>query len=107
LTRRDEARNHLNRAVALRPDLGAGWFELGRLSLAEDRADEAQKEFETALKFNPDNPQIRLNLGMALFKQGRNEEAARQFEAALRLDPQLERAKEYLEQLKPQQPPGQ
>jgi tetratricopeptide (TPR) repeat protein len=91
--------------VALRPDLGAGWFELGRLSLSEDRFGEAQKEFETALKLNPDSAQVCLNLGIALFKQGRNEEAARQFEEALRLDPQLEQAKEYLEQVKQQRAP--
>lgn len=104
--RPDEAIHQVREAVRLDPDFWEARSFLGEELAFAGRVSEAQQEFETVLRLQPNHPWAHLNLGVALFKQGRSSEAIPHFETALRLDPQLTPAKQYLEQLKSQPPPG-
>jgi tetratricopeptide (TPR) repeat protein len=85
--REEEARQWLNQAVKLRPDLGAGWFELGTLSFTEARYDEALQHFHRARQFVPQDSRIPYQAARALVRLKRSNEAMRQAREALRLDP--------------------
>jgi tetratricopeptide (TPR) repeat protein len=82
-----EARQWLDRAVALRPDLGAGWIELGKLSLAEGRHEQALGDFARARRLVPQDPSIPLQLAKTLSRMKRPEEAIQHTREALKLDP--------------------
>jgi tetratricopeptide (TPR) repeat protein len=94
--RREEARPWLHRAVALRPDLAAGWLELGTLSLAEDKTEEALRHFARARQLVPQDPQIPFQAAKALSRLKRPEEAIRQVREALQLDPDFWEARSFL-----------
>ena len=49
----EEAAVHLARAVALRPNLVAGWFHLGEVRAAQGRMQEAAECYERALEVDP------------------------------------------------------
>lgn len=85
--RREEARQWLNQAVQLRPDLGAGWFELGLLSFAESKFDEALQHFGRARQFVPQDARIPYQIARTLVRLKRSSEAIQQAREALRLDP--------------------
>jgi tetratricopeptide (TPR) repeat protein len=50
---REEAEAHLMRAVELRPNFVAAWFQLGELRKAQGRAGEAKDCYERALAIDP------------------------------------------------------
>ena len=85
--RLDEAIQHFDRALLLKPDdvkadlnLGAAWARQGNLL-------EAVQHFERALQLEPDYPEAHCNLGNALAAQGRLDEAIQHYERALQLKP--------------------
>ncbi len=93
---REEAREWLNQAVGLRPDLGAGWLELGTLSFAEGRHEEALQHFNRARHFLPQHPPILLQTAKALSQLKRPQEAIEQARAAVRLDAGFWEARAFL-----------
>ena len=93
---RVEARKWLDRAVVLRPDLGAGWLELGTLNLAESKAEEALQHFARARQFLPQEPRIPFHTAKALLQLKRPDEAIQQVREAVRLDPNLWEARSFL-----------
>jgi tetratricopeptide (TPR) repeat protein len=93
---REEARKWLGHAVALRPDLGAGWFELGLLSFAENRFEEALQNFARARKLVPQDPRIPFQTAKALSQLKRPEEAILVVRESLELDPDYWEARSFL-----------
>ncbi len=82
-----EARPWLNQAVALRPDLGAGWLELGLLSYGEAKYEEALQHFSRARALVPQEPSIPYHTAQTLVRLKRPDEAMKAVREALRLDP--------------------
>jgi tetratricopeptide (TPR) repeat protein len=93
---RDESRKWLNQAVTLRPDLAAGWLELGNLSLAEGKGEEALQDFARARQLVPQDPQIPFKTAKTLSQMKRADEAIQQAREALRLDPNFVDARSFL-----------
>jgi len=93
---REEGRKALNRALELRPDLGAGWYELGILCMAEERFEEALQHLARARRLVPQNPRIPLQSAKALSRLKRSAEAIQQAREAVRLDPASWQARSFL-----------
>ena len=71
----DESETWLKRAAEDRDRCPAALFELGQLSLTQDRLDDAVSAFEQVLVIQPDAEQVFFPLGQALRRAGRNTEA--------------------------------
>ena len=83
----DAAREHLERAVALRPTHAPALLNLGVLNAEAGRFDEAIDNYRRILKDKPDHHGAHSNMGSALIKLNRIEEAVEHLEAALRQAP--------------------
>ncbi len=96
--RASEAEAEYRAAIASKPDLAEGHYNLGHLCLGlPGRAADAIAEFRTALSLKPDYPEARDNLGNALSQlPGRMDEAIAQYEEALRLRPDYPEAQSNL-----------
>jgi tetratricopeptide (TPR) repeat protein len=73
----DEAERELNRALALKPDLGAARFARGLLNYRRGKPDLALADFEFAAKREPQNPAVLNRLGETYMALNRPEDAAR------------------------------
>ncbi|HEY5910293.1 MAG TPA: tetratricopeptide repeat protein [Verrucomicrobiae bacterium] len=82
-----ESGERLSQAVTLRPDLGEGWLELGRLHAAEAKLDVALADFERARQLMPQDARVFYFIGQALSKLNRRQEAIASFRRALQLRP--------------------
>ena len=82
----DDARSHLEAAVAILPDYAQAEDNLGNLLVQQGRVTEAIPRFETALARSQD-PEIRNNLGNALIAAGRVDEGIRRLEEAVAMRP--------------------
>ena len=76
-----EARQVLERARLLQPDMPTAWTNLGLISEMEGKLDEAEMEYRTALKLDPVNSDAHQNLGALLVGKGQFEEAELHFRA--------------------------
>lgn len=85
------AREGLLEAIALHPELAAGWARLGRLALDGGDAERALLHFQRALLKQPDAVAAIAGAGEALLALGRNDEAIAQLEQALALEPRANR----------------
>jgi len=86
--RYDEARAAYDRALAVRPSLGAIIHsDLGTYLASQGRNEEAEAEFRAALRSDPGFIHARLNLAGLLSNSGRPEEALPEFEEVLRRAP--------------------
>jgi Tfp pilus assembly protein PilF/peroxiredoxin len=81
------ARNALERALALKPDLAEASNDLGALLAQEGDLPAAIERFRAALAAAPDYPDALNNLGYALLSTGREHEAQPYYEKALALQP--------------------
>lgn len=79
--------DHLQRALARRPDDGPLYATLGLALLHSGRPADAIGNLEAALERRPDDVTVRESLGAALLITGRPEKAAEHFEQVLRTDP--------------------
>ena len=93
-----EAEAEYRAAIASKPDLAEGHYNLGHLCLGlPGRAADAAAEFQAALNLKPNYPEARDNLGNALAQlPGRLDEAIVQYEEALRLRPDYPEAQANL-----------
>jgi predicted O-linked N-acetylglucosamine transferase (SPINDLY family) len=89
LGRHSEALALLHQATALRPDLAAGWQQLGELELAQSRFEEAAAALMRARELAPERPATSHQLGLALLGLERLEEACDAFDAAFSRDSHL------------------
>jgi tetratricopeptide (TPR) repeat protein len=84
----DEARAHLERAVAIAPGYAAAWVALGVAQQRSQMPDAALASFEAALEVDPENAYAERNLGAALGRTGNHEEAEKHFRRATILAPE-------------------
>ena len=89
LGRRDvaAAKNHLEKAVALAPQLSAAWNTLGTLAYQERRFARAAECFRQALAHAPDSYEPLVNLGGVLINLNKLEEARTFNERAVAIRP--------------------
>jgi tetratricopeptide (TPR) repeat protein len=83
----DEAAEQFEAAVAIKPDFGEAWSNLGQVRIEQRNPEEAVRCYEEALRYTPGNPKDLNNLGIALAGLRRFEEAEKRFAEALKLDP--------------------
>lgn len=82
-----EAREWLERAIAIAPEFAPNRITLAGVLLHEGRLEEAEQEARAAVGFDPENPIPHAQLGMVLRKRGDEQGAQQAFEAALAVDP--------------------
>ena len=69
------ARECLERALEVQPDLGLAWLELGRLALAENRLTDARSALETAVSLDPKGREVLFSLRSVYQRLGLQQEA--------------------------------
>lgn len=67
--------SHLERALALKPDIKGGWLDLGTVYYLQRDLARAGASFRAALAADPDSVPAQLNLGVVLKESGRLDEA--------------------------------
>ena len=83
----DEAINHYNQALLLKPDLVEAHNNLGMAAASLGKLDQAVEYLRKALLLNPSYAEAYSNLGNVLFEQGKIDEAVRRYRQALLLQP--------------------
>jgi Tfp pilus assembly protein PilF len=87
-----QARERLQKAVALDPSLWRAWNGLGYLHDRESEWEKSESAYERALASNPDSAQILNNRGFSRLMQAKIDPALEDLERAIRLDPNLQTA---------------
>jgi tetratricopeptide (TPR) repeat protein len=81
----DEALDHLERAVQLKPDYAKAYYNLGTVLAKQRKLPEAIPQFERAVQLNPGYVQAHMTLASALTAQGKFNEAVQHLQQALSL----------------------
>ena len=84
-----DAEAALSTAVALRPRLTEGWYELGNVHLGSGRFDLALQNYRRAAALEPADATYCAYVGKALSKLGRHDEAIAQYRRAIALQSDL------------------
>jgi len=92
----DEAIQHLNEALRLRPDFADAWNDIGVALLKQERYAEAITPLQSAAALDPSVGLYRANLGLAYLETTRLSEAERQYRKAVELEPGYFPAQLYL-----------
>jgi len=87
-----EAIDSYDRAVTIKPDDDAAWYNRGIALFNLGRYEEAIKSYDRALKIKPDKDAAWYNRGIALFNLGRYEEAIKSYDRALTIKPDKDEA---------------
>jgi len=85
--RLDDAVNHYERAVALRPDYAPAYNNLGTALRAKGRLPDAVAAYQRAIGLRTEYPEAHYNLANALTDEGKPQEAAQHFRVALQAMP--------------------
>jgi tetratricopeptide (TPR) repeat protein len=101
----DEARDMLDRAVALRPDDGFIVDSVGWVHYRLGEYPQAVESLERAVELEPGDPVINDHLGDAYWRVGREREARYQWQRALTLEPDDELIEAIEEKLRSGLPP--
>jgi Flp pilus assembly protein TadD len=88
LNRPAEARQHLQKSVALDRGQADARYELGQLDLEEGRFVEAEQQFRAVLKIQPQHARANMGMGDLAQKRGDLDEAKARYEAAIAADSQ-------------------
>jgi Flp pilus assembly protein TadD len=83
----DDAINHLQEAVRIKPYDAPAIFNLGLAYYSLGRYDDAIGQFQAALRLDPNNPDICLNWGNVFFMEKQFDDAANQYQKAINLSP--------------------
>jgi len=83
----DQAEQHYQAAIALRPGLADVYYDYGVALSQQDRRPEATAAFKKALEINPYHSRAHGNLGALLLADGARDEAVGELKAALDNDP--------------------
>jgi hypothetical protein len=94
--RLEEARQHLERAVRLKPDFAYAWSNLGSALLELDQVDEAIICGQRAIALQPHLAPAYVNLGAAWLRQGLLEKALEAYRWAVNQRPDLANARNTL-----------
>jgi protein O-mannosyl-transferase len=84
----DEAIDHLQEAVRLRPDYADAYFNLGSVLFRKGQIDQAIAQWQKALAIRPHDAEAHRNVASALRKQGNVKEAISEYEQALNIVPE-------------------
>jgi len=84
----DEAIDHLQEAVRLRPDYADAYFNLGSVLFQQGRLDQAIAQWQKALAIRPRDAEAHRNIASAFRKQGNVKEAIAEYEQALNIVPE-------------------
>jgi Flp pilus assembly protein TadD len=103
--RLDEARDMLDRAVALRPDDGFIVDSVGWVHYRLGEYPQAVESLERAVELEPGDPVINDHLGDAYWRVGRQREARYQWQRALSLEPDEELIETIEQKLRSGLPP--
>jgi tetratricopeptide (TPR) repeat protein len=90
--RLQEAKEHFEEALGVRPGYHGGHLNLGNLYLEQTRFAEAAEQYRLTIQATPYDGQrahAHFNLGISLVAQGLLEEAAAAFRDAVRINPEL------------------
>jgi len=87
-----QAAKALEKAVALRPNDGNAFADLGNVYLRQDRVDDAQMALRRALALDPTMPLANNLMGLASLRKGTVEIAEAHLREAIRLQPDLAEA---------------
>ena len=90
--RYEDARQALERAVALDPRLAVAWYNLARVCLVRDDIDRAIEAYEKAVELAPDYEDFYQQTGKALQMKGKFDVAENFYAKALELNPDSTRA---------------
>lgn len=92
--RYENALEHLDRALKLKPNDFSVLARLGKINLGLERYDEAEKWYQAALKLQPGEADVRADLGASyhLRQPPKLDEAIATYRAALKADPRNEKA---------------
>ena len=82
-----EAERQLRATIALRPDHGHAWHDLGHVLRALGRPEDALDAYHNAAIHLPNSAQAHSDYGTMLFGFNRNQEAYEELRSALTLDP--------------------
>jgi tetratricopeptide (TPR) repeat protein len=88
LNRAAEAREHLERCVALDPAHADALYELGQLDYNEGRLADAERRLSAVLGKNPRHPKANIAMGDVLMRKSDLAGARARYEAAIEADPQ-------------------
>jgi len=83
----DQAIDHYQQAIALRPGYAEAHYNLGRLLVEQGRLDDAIAHYEKSVDINPADPEAQNNLGVTLFGIGRVDDAIVHYQKALEIQP--------------------
>jgi tetratricopeptide (TPR) repeat protein len=83
----DQAIDHYQRAVALRPDYAEAHYNLGRLLVEHGQLNDAVAHYERAAAINPADAEAQNNLAVTLFGMGRTDDAIAHYQKALEIRP--------------------
>jgi len=92
----DKAIAHFQRAVAIDPEYGEAWNDLGVAMMHKNRTAEAADCFQKAAEFQPKMPLVHINLSIAQSKLGLLDDAEASARRALALDARSQRAQQAL-----------
>jgi tetratricopeptide (TPR) repeat protein len=92
----EEAINHFQSALRIRPDYAMAHNNLGNAFFREGRTDEAISQFQAALELKPDFAEAHYNLGVAFSQSGKTDGAIAQYQKALQLKPDYAHARDNL-----------
>jgi hypothetical protein len=92
----DEAIDHYQTAIRLKPNYDRLYNNLGIVFLKQGKLQEASSAFQKATQLNCQNAKAYNNLGVALISAGRRREAIRHFKKAIAINPNYEEAKQNL-----------
>lgn len=92
----DAAREELEAALRVRPDLHKVHYNLGNVLWDLRRPVDATRSYMRAIELKPDYPDAHNHLGRALMQQGRRDEALPHLREALRLEPEYHDARNNL-----------
>jgi tetratricopeptide (TPR) repeat protein len=81
----DEATQWLDKAVALRPDLGEGWLELGNIHAAQGAFELALTDYARAQALAPQDYRVYYHRGKVLSKLHRSPEAIQELRRSIKL----------------------
>lgn len=102
-----KALEYYQKAVALKPDFGLAYFNMGLVYRDNQQTAEAIAAMRSALAQAPNFLEAQFQLGLLYFNSGKPEEAKKSFGEVLRIAPQSENARlaqQYLDFLKKSTP---
>jgi tetratricopeptide (TPR) repeat protein len=83
----DEAIEHYQQALRLKPDYAESYNNLGVLLARAGKIPQAIEDYQKALSLKPDYAKAHNNLGLALAAAGRSDQAIEHLQQAVRLEP--------------------